>query len=88
MASLPIWSSERLLLVLPGVLVGSPPSPSTPGHTFRSCIPCRNILETIGVGGVGGKITTRGKMEEVEEKKKEKMMENEQEERIGRKRRR
>lgn len=45
LASLPIWSSVRLLLVRPGVAVGSPPSPSTPGHTFRSCIPCRNMLE-------------------------------------------
>ena len=45
LASLPIWSSARLLLVRPGVVVGSPPSPSTPGQTFRSCIPCRNILE-------------------------------------------
>lgn len=44
LASLPIWSSDRLLLVRPGVVVGSPPSPSTPGQTFRSCIPCRNIL--------------------------------------------
>lgn len=45
LASLPIWSSERLLLLRPGVLVGSPPSPSTPGQTFRSCIPCRNMLQ-------------------------------------------
>ncbi|KAG7241548.1 hypothetical protein INR49_025468 [Caranx melampygus] len=48
LASLPIWSSARLLLVRPGVVVGSPPSPSTPGQTFRSCIPCRNILEEDG----------------------------------------
>lgn len=38
-ASRPIWSSVRRLLVRPGVLVGSPPSPSTPGQTFRSCMP-------------------------------------------------
>ncbi len=44
LARRPIWSSARVLLVLPGVLVGSLPSPSTPGHTFRSCMPCRNIL--------------------------------------------
>lgn len=48
LASLPIWSSARLLLVRPGVVVGSPPSPSTPGQTFRSCIPCRNMLEQDG----------------------------------------
>lgn len=45
LASRPIWSSDRLLLVRPGVVVGSPPSPSTPGQTLRSCIPCLNILE-------------------------------------------
>lgn len=39
-----IWSSETVLLVLPGVLVGSEPSASTLGQTFKSCIPCRNIL--------------------------------------------
>lgn len=40
-----IWSSETVLLVLPGVLVGSEPSASTLGQTFKSCIPCRNILQ-------------------------------------------
>lgn len=40
-----IWSSEMVLLVLPGVLVGSEPSASTLGQTFKSCIPCRNILQ-------------------------------------------
>lgn len=40
-----IWSSETVLLVLPGVLVGSEPSASTLGQTFKSCIPWRNILE-------------------------------------------
>lgn len=39
-----IWSSERVLLVLPGVFVGSDPSASTLGQTFKSCIPWRNIL--------------------------------------------
>ena len=39
-----IWSSERVLLVLPGVLVGSDPSASTLGQTFKSCIPWRNML--------------------------------------------
>lgn len=43
-ASRPIWSSVRRLLVRPGVVVGSPPSPSTPGQTFRSCMPWRNML--------------------------------------------
>lgn len=40
-----IWSSETVLLVLPGVLVGSEPSASTLGQTFKSCIPWRNILQ-------------------------------------------
>lgn len=40
-----IWSSEIVLLVLPGVLVGSEPSASTLGQTFKSCIPWRNILQ-------------------------------------------
>ena len=39
-----IWSSERVLLVLPGVFVGSDPSASTLGQTFKSCIPWRNML--------------------------------------------
>lgn len=39
-----IWSSESVLLVLPGVRVGSEPSASTLGQTFKSCIPWRNML--------------------------------------------
>ena len=43
LASLLISSS--LPLALPGVVVTWFPSASIPGQTFRSCMPCRNVLK-------------------------------------------